>query len=395
MGGAAAVGPLLGGWMEQTWGWRAAFLITIPVAGVVLLGIARFLDETPRDEQVRGLDVPGVLLSASSLVLIVYGLIEGYNYGWVTPTQEVTVLGITWPADAPVSIIPIILGIGVLLGWAFVRHELRRAAQGRAPLADMRLFRFTSFRRGSSVLLIATMGQAGLFFTLPLFCQIALGFDTLDTGWAFASLAVGSVVSAALAPKLAPRFGLRALIIGGMALAGVTLLALALFLDPSMGFAGMLPWLFGYGLGIGMATAQLTSVILSEIPTRESGQGSALQSTARQLGSSLGTAVLGTILAVVLTSQVTAALSGVEGLPEQAVNPLADVVAESGGTVILTIRDAQAAEAFTGTPQEPFVQPVIDASIAGYTDATRITLAVGALIILVGAGAALRLPRGA
>ena len=338
--------------------------------------------------------MPGVLLSASSLMLVVFGLIEGYNYGWVTPTQEVTFLGITWPASAPLSIIPFILGTGALLGWAFVRHEIRRAEQGRAPLADMRLFGFASFRRGSTVLLIATAGQAGLFFTLPLFCQIVLGFDTLETGWAFTSLAVGSIVSAALAPKLAPRFGLRALIIGGMALAGVTLLVLAVMLDPSISFAGMLPWLFGYGLGIGMATAQLTSVILAEIPPRESGQGSALQSTARQLGSSLGTALLGTILAVVLTSQVTSALQGVAGLPEQVVNPLADAVAESGGTVIVTIRDAQAAEAFTGTPQEPFVQPVIDASIAGYTDATRITLAIGALIIMAGAGAALRLPRG-
>ena len=108
---------------------------------------------------------------------------------------------------------------------------------------------------------------------------------------------------------------------------------------------------------------------------------------------SLGTAVLGTILATVLTSQVTAALQGVEGLPEQAVNPLAEAIAESGGTVIVTLNDAAAAEAFAGQPSEPFVQPVLDASVEGYTDATRITLTIGALVILLGGAAAARLPK--
>ena len=105
------------------------------------------------------------------------------------------------------------------------------------------------------------------------------------------------------------------LISGGMTLARVTLLVLAIVLDPSTSFAGIVPWLFGYGLGIGMATALLTSVILADIPPRGSGQGSAMQSTARQLGSALGNALLGTILAVVLTSQVTNELETVEGLP--------------------------------------------------------------------------------
>jgi hypothetical protein len=151
--------------------------------------------------------------------------------------------------------------------------------------------------------------------------------------------------------------------------------------------------LFFYGLGIGTASAQLTGAILGDVPPAESGQGSAIQSTSRQLGSVLGTAVLGSILAATITSQVSQALADVPALPDRTINPLAEAVADSGGTAVIAVRDQAAAGAFAGDPREPFVQPVIDASVAGYTDAVKVTLGAGAVIILLGAWSSTRLPR--
>ena len=86
----------------------------------------------------------------------------------------------------------------------------------------------------------------------------------------------------------------------------------------------------------------------------ESGQGSAIQSTSRQLGSVLGTAVLGSILFATTVTQVTNALEDVPELPEERVNPIAEAIAQSGGTAVITLRDEVAAGSFEGSPQEPF-----------------------------------------
>jgi EmrB/QacA subfamily drug resistance transporter len=391
MGGGAAIGPLLGGWIAETWDWRAAFLVCVPVAALAVLGAWRFLDESSSD--VRGLDIGGVLLSVPAISLIVFALIEGQGYGWIRPRGEVEFLGFTWPADAPISPTPIALLLGLALAAMFVRHELATAHAGRAPLADLRLFRYPSFRYGNITVLIVMLGEFGVIFTLPLFCQVVLGFGTLTTGWVFASLSLGALVAGGTVPRLARRFEVRTLIIGGMILEGGAAMTLALTLSPSMGFWSLAPVLFFYGLGIGTASAQLTGAILGDVPPAESGQGSAIQSTSRQLGSVLGTAVLGSILAATISSQVSQALADVPDLPDRTINPLAEAVADSGGTAVIAVRDEAAAGAFAGDPREPFVQPVIDASVAGYTQAVKITLGTGSVIILLGALSATRLPR--
>ena len=391
MGGMAGLGPLMGGWIGDVWGWRAAFLLNVPLVILALLGIRRVLDDV-QSGVARRFDLVGLLLSAGALVLLVFGLIQGYAYGWIRPATDVEILGLTWPATAPVSIIPFILALGLTLAVLFFGYESRRMDAGHDVLADVRLFGYRSFRLGNITLIVMAVGQIGLFFTLPLFCQIVLGYSTTQTGWVFVSLALGAMVSAALGTRLGPRLGLRTLIVLGLAISAVTLGALAWLLSVDMS-----PWLLGsalfvYGFGSGLANAQLTSVTLWEVPTPKSGQASALQSTARQIGSSLGTAVLGTVLAIVVTSQVSSALQAID-VPDPAVNPIAEAVATSSGTSILVIQDAQVAGAFEGNTVEPFVPAVIEASTAGYTEAVRITLSVGALFLLAAAALATALPK--
>ncbi len=391
LGGAAALGPLIGGWLSDAWSWRAAFLINVPLAIGVLIGCATLLSETASARTRRRFDLTGAVLASSGLVVLVFTLIEGHEYGWIQPAKDLQILGFTWSQDAPLSIVPFLLVLGAGLMAAFARHETRLAESGGAPLADLRLFRIPTFRRGNITLLLATLGQFGLIFTLPLFCSVVLGYTTSETGWAMASLALGAMVSAIIAAPLAKRMSLRRLINSGMFAAAAMMAALGLLLSPGISFGALAAGLFLYGAGVGIATAQLSGVILQDVDLPQSGQASAIQATARQLGSAMGTAVLGTILAVTLSSQVSAALSDVPGLPEQVVSPLSDAIAESGGTAIVTIRDADAANAFAGLPGEAQVDPVVAASVEGYTDATRLTLLAGSLIILAGAVISLRL----
>ena len=393
MGGAAAIGPLLGGWLAQVSEWRTAFWIVVPVAVAAFVGTLLFVDESRDTAGSPRFDLLGAGLSIGAMVLLVFGLIEGHSYGWVTPTADFSVVGVTWGVGSPVSVVFVSLLLGAVLAAMFVRHELALSARGGEPLADLRLFRYPSFRYGNITVLVVMLGEFGVIFTLPLFLQVVLDFDTLTVGWTFVGLAVGALVAGGVVPQLAKRIPVSRLIVAGMVVEGGAAIVLAVTLSTTSTLATLLPILFFYGLGVGTASAQLTSAILSDVSAAESGQGSAIQSTSRQLGSVLGTAVLGSILFATTVTQVTNALEDVPDLPEERVNPIAEAIAQSGGTAVITLRDEVAAGSFEGSPKEPFTQPVIEASEAGYTQATRITMGAGGVIILLGALSATRLPR--
>ena len=137
-------------------------------------------------------------------------------------------------------------------------------------------------------------------FTLPLLLQGTLGYSALGAGWLLVSLAVGAFLISGATPQLTEAIGQRAVVRIGLALEAVAVGGLALTISRTIGTWPLAGWLFVYGLGVGMATAQLSSVIMSEVPPAQGGQASGLQSTVRQLGSALGIAVLGTLLVLSL-----------------------------------------------------------------------------------------------
>ena len=367
IGGMAALGPLVGGWLTTYSTWRWAFWINVPVGLLVLVGIVRWVPET-RDVTTRpGLDLTGVLLSALGLGLVVFGLIEGQRYGW-------------WRQDSgAISPVPVALLLGVLLMVAFVAVQRSRAHSGKVVLVDLRLLGVRSFRYGSIAALVVALGEFGLLFTLPLLLQNALGYSALGTGWLIVSLALGTFVSSGMTPQLTTRYGGRAVVRVGLATEAVAVGVLAVTLSASISGWLIAAWLFLYGVGVGMATAQLTGVILAEIPVAESGQASGLQSTFRQLGSALGVAVLGTLLISSLGHATSAHLDDA-GVPAVASQKVVDAVTGSAGAVIPTLQ-AHPATATAG-----------DAAAAGMISASKVTTGVAAAIIAVGLAATWALP---
>lgn len=380
IGGMAALGPLVGGWLTTYASWHWAFLINVPIGIIVILGVLSVVPETRDVLGRKGLDVPGTLLVTFGLIGLVFALIEGQRYGWIVSTQDFVIGSITWPKD---SISPVLVSgvLGVVLLALLLVVESRRVRAGKIVVLDLRLFRIRTFGAGNAVALIVSLGEFGLLFALPLFLQATRGYDALQTGVILLALAIGSFVASGMGAPLSQRFGPVRVLQLGMLLEAIGIFGLAFVLSTTITGWGMAPWLFIYGLGVGFATAQLTGVILSEIPVAESGQASAVQSTSRQVGAAIGTAIIGTTLILGL-GNVASQLTD-RGVPAEQAQQISDVVSSSAG------------QAIPALAQQPDGDVITEAASAGFAHAIKLVAFVAGAFVLLGFLASLVLPRNA
>jgi EmrB/QacA subfamily drug resistance transporter len=379
IGGMAALGPLVGGWLTTDHSWRWIFYINVPVGAVAVIGALRFVPDTRDEHTERGVDLIGILTSALGLGALVFALIESQRHGWWEPTAPFSAFGIDWPLDS-ISVVPVALAVAFVALVGFVVIERSRSRTGRPAIVDLSMFRIPSFRNGNIAALVVSLGELGLIFALPLFIQSVLGYSALRTGVVFVALAGGAFVAGGLAAQLATRFGARRVVMLGFAVEGVSLLVLAPILSAdTTGWALSTP-LFFYGLGLGLATAQLTSAILLDVPPHQSGQASGMQSTFRQVGSALGIAILGTLLVVGLGSRTSSRLDEIDTLPTEARTAIADLVRVTAGAALPGIREM------------PDSAEIVEAIEESFVASARTVALVAAGFILVGFGAASRLP---
>jgi len=409
IGGMAAVGPLLGGWLTTYLNWRWAFFINVPVAIIAILGVRKYIGESKDENAKAGLDPLGFLLITGGLGAFVFGLIEGRSYGWWAPKQSFSLFGWTWPLDS-ISIIPFALGIGVAALVLFLIVERRRSRAGKFFLFDVDLWLYPAFRYGNLAGTIVSLGEFGLLFALPLFLQGVIGYSAFQTGLVFLSLAVGSFFAAPMSAKIAQSWGPRRAVTLGMGLEAIGIVSTALLVSTTVtGFILAVP-LFVYGIGVGLATAQLTSIVLSDVPPERSGLASGANSTMRQIGSALGIAILGTVLFATLvngtSTNITAALPNTDPACVQLVTTLVD---QSAGQILPALRNPSAgsgadfAGAVGSLPPEQaacFRDPAFLASLpktvvpieTAFVDATRLAGFVASGFVLVGVVLSLLLP---
>ena len=300
IGGMVAVGPVLGGWLATDFGdegWRLAFNINLPIGVIVLAGLAIWAKESRQEHREKGIDLVGALLSVIMFSTLVFGLIEGRIYGWweVNEKNPFVIGDFKW-ATSGISIIPVALGISLVSFIAFYFYERHRAKNNRSVLLDLDVFKVASFRNGSIAALIISMGEFGVLFAIPLWLQNVLGLSPISSGLVLLWLAGGSFLASGIAGGMSGKLAPATLVRVGVALELIGVLGVALFASPEVGFWSIVPSLFIYGIGIGLATAQLTGVIMVDISMEKAGQASGSQSTVRQIGSALGIAVLGTML---------------------------------------------------------------------------------------------------
>ncbi len=382
IGGMAALGPLVGGWLTTYASWHWAFLINVPIGIIVLVGVAMTVPETKELGGPKGMDLLGTVLITLGLAGVVFALIEGNRYGWWKPTAPFTIGSWTWPMDAPVSIVVVSAFVGIVSLISFLFLESGRARAGRVVVVDLRLFRIRTFGAGNAVAMVVSLGEFGLLFALPLFLQATRGYNALQTGYILLALAVGSFVASGMGAPLSQRFGPVRVLQLGMALEVVGILGLGFVLSPTITGWQMVPWLFLYGMGVGFATAQLTGVVLSEVPVAQSGQASAVQSTSRQVGAAIGAAIIGTTLILGLGS-VAGQLED-RGVPTEQAQQISDAVASSAGQAIQALPDATAQDLL-----------VIEGAAAGFAEAIKLVAWVAGGFVLIGLLASLALPKNA
>lgn len=245
------------------------------------------------------------------------------------------------------------------------------------------MFRLVSFRWGNLAALIIAVGEFGLLFTLPLYLQNALGMSALTSGFVLVFLAVGALVAAGAAGPLARRLSAPTVASAGLAVEVAAVALLGVSIGPSTPGWILALILAGYGIGLGLASAQLTSVVLADVPPNESGQGSATQSTARQLGFALGTAIMGTVLGVVVADKSSGVLASVPALTPALRERLESSLGPSAGGIIPQVRD--------GNLHVPNSSQVADALSSAFAAGTSTTLLIGAGILALGLACTLRL----
>ncbi|WP_315914454.1 DHA2 family efflux MFS transporter permease subunit [Arthrobacter sp. lap29] len=377
--GMAAIGPLLGGWLTSSFAWQWIFIVNIPLGLAVLVGAVLFVPETRSPNDAAGFDILGLLLSAAGFGLFVFALIEGPTLGWWSAKSALKLGLISWPADATISAVPLTLAAGIVLLISFVLWEKHRATVGRSAILDLTLFRVRTFSWGNAVAAMVAIGEFGLLLILPLYLINILGLGTLDAGFVLAAMALGAFFSGASARHLASRLGPPTVVIIGLALETAGLLVLALVITASTSIWLIAALLVIYGLGLGLASAQLTGTVLADIPTAVSGQGSATQSTVRQLGAALGSAIMGTVLAHFAVSAGTKALEAVPGLPANQVGTLAGQLRDSAGGVV-----PQLAQLGTHGPLGAAGPAAVEAMSSGFAQAASAAVLAAAMFLFIG-----------
>ncbi|MET7950124.1 MFS transporter [Micromonospora sp. NPDC005324] len=351
----AAIGPIVGGWVIETFSWQAAFLMNIPVM-LLLLVLGPLLLPESRNPDLHRIDILSVALSLVGMIGVVYAIKT-----------------LTGGKDVALGIATLIIGlIAVVL---FVRRQLRLPT----PLMEVRLFKLRYFRGAVVGDLLSVFAMVGALVALVQYLQLVLGLNPLEASVWLMPQAVMAAVAAVLAAALVKRFLPAYVITAGLLIAAVGF-GLTIFLTPTSSPALVATSLALVALGAGTSLTLSNDIIMSSVRPERAGQAAATSETAYEIGTTLGTAILGGVLVAWYTRAVTAgtgALDLTAGVAERASSTMAEallVASEVGGS--------------TGTS-------ILDTAMAAFTEAITITGIAGAVIMVVTAVWAFITLRGA
>jgi EmrB/QacA subfamily drug resistance transporter len=271
-GTALGLGPIVGGILTQTIGWRAIFIINLPVGIAAVALTAWFIPES-KAARARAFDPVGQALMIAALGSLTYAIIEGQQLGW----NSALVIGL------------FILSVASVTG--LMTHE-RRLAE---PLLDMRFFRSVPFSGATLIAVIVFGCFAAILFLNSLYVQQERGFSAFQAGLCTLPLAVMATLCGPLSGRMVGNYGTRpSLLITGSAMMASGLLLVCLVQDSPISLLLLAYGIFGAGLG--MVNPVIATVAVSGMPQSQTGVAAAVASTSRQAGASLGIAIAGTVV---------------------------------------------------------------------------------------------------
>ena len=363
VGAAVALGPVLGGillehpaWSSWLTGndWGSVFLIHIPSVAVGLFFIWRVVPET-RNPHPRKLDLVGLVMSASGLVLVVYGIIEASaTKDWLAPS-------VIWPIVA-----------GVIIIAAFLWLE----ARSDHPSFDVTLFTNRGYAVSLTAVSLAFFAMSGITFSLPFYLQILRDYTTLAAGLCFLPFAVGQLIAAPRSAAMVKRFGYKSVMTTGLVLVAIAMFLLARVPIDAPLWA-VLAVFFVFGFGMGNVIAPGSTVLQNVLPLARAGAGSAVQNTVRQVAGALGVAVVGTVLATQYAANLTSVMDQVPAqFPEEARQAATESIVAAD-----VILDQAAAQGVPAAVIDPLRQGAYEA----FLSASHVTSYISFAMIVIAA----------
>lgn len=333
-GAGIAVGPIVGGWATTELSWRVVFVGEVVLVGLILV-LTPKVQDAPREGAKPRLDVVGAVLSASAIGAMVLGVLQSGTWGFIEPK------------DSPIEPLGFSLAIFVMIGgallmWAFVVWTRHREASGRDPLVHLRLFDVRPLRAGLVGLFTQNLVLMGVFFVVPLYLQLVVGLDALDTGIRMLPISITMFVCSALGSKLSSRLSVRRIIRIGLVTCVVAIVVLIATIDPQLHDLGFALSMAILGVGMGLIVSQLGNVVQSSVDASGRGEAGGLQYTGQQLGSSVGVALIGAIVIAGLTAVFIKNISADERIAP-AVSEQVGVAAADGVDFVSTDQVADAA----------------------------------------------------
>jgi predicted MFS family arabinose efflux permease len=345
VGAGVAAGPLAGGVLTETLGWRSIFLVNVPIS-VVVVAVAATQMTNVRSSHGSRLDLAGLVTFSGGLCALVYALLRGNADGWSSP-------GILAAFAA-----------AAVLAVAFVVVERRRAQ----PMFDLGLFRNRAFAGVSFATAAIGCGVFSMMLYLSLYMQDLLGLSALEAGVRLLGITLPVLLVPLAGARVIRRLPQGAVLGTGLAVAAAGLLALRSVTGES-GSAVLLPGLVAVGVGIGLANPAIGTTALRVVDPARSGMASGISNTCRMAGFATGIAVLGALFEHGIATRL-------DGLGHGPVHGLAAAVAAQGPAAV--------------PPGSPAVAAVAHQAFLG---GLREILLIGAVIALTGAVAAFTLIR--
>ena len=273
-GGAGAsgltIGSLAGGLLTGAFGWPSVFYVNVLLAGIAILAAFFVIPRDPKRHEHRSFDLAGALTVTAGATLLVFALVQGPEYGWLSPS-------ILWSA-----------GLAILFLVAFAIIE----ANSSDPLMPLRLFRNRSLAAGMTItfLYMATFGTLPYFLTV-LF-QNVQGYSALETGIAFLVPSIAIAAGTQLGARLSTRFSNRSSLIGGMVIGAIGTALLVPATTPESAYLALAPGLIVSGVGQGIVWTAMWIAAAAGVHHDEQGVASGMASTTLNVGNAIGLAVL-------------------------------------------------------------------------------------------------------
>jgi len=323
------VGPLLGGWLLDTFWWGSVFLINVPVIALALVAVTLLMPDS-RSERRPSLDFVGVLISSLGLVALTYGVIRAGQDGWGDGLALATMIG----------------GVVVLVAFVLWERQVSRRGVGQ-PLVQLSLFESAGFTWGTILSTLVSFALFGILFAMPLYFRDVRALDSLGAGLRLLPMIGGMIVGMLGGTRLqkpdstgAPRVGAKAMVTAGFAVMAAALVAGA-FTSTSSGTGYGAAWFAVAGVGLGLAMPSALNAALGALSAERSGAGSALLTAFRQVGATLGAAILGTVLNSAYQSRLdlTGLPAATASLARSGVSQGAEVARRLGSASLLSSVD--------------------------------------------------------